>query len=63
MKNLKYILVLTITLLANNVNAGFGYKSLTSTSGIAVPINLDGEGIYNLVINVEFMKEPYDKKT
>lgn len=61
MKNLS-LLLFTLLFSAQSF-AGLGYKSLTTNSGIAAPIEIQDNGIYNLVINVEFLREPYDTKS
>ena len=48
--------------MSSSAFAGLGYKSRSSSSGIAVPIKLNNDEIYNLVVNVEFLSEPYDSK-
>lgn len=58
----KIIFIFALFILSSSAFAGLGYKSRSSSSGIAVPIKLNNDEIYNLVVNVEFLSEPYDSK-
>ena len=53
-------LVLVITV--SSAHAGFSYKSYDSSSSIIAAVEIEGKGVYNLVISVKFSNQPYDKK-
>ena len=59
-----FIFVLLIAfLLAPNVLAGFSsYSSPYSSDSVIAPIQIKDKGMYNLVISIQFLNEPYDKK-
>ena len=55
--------LLIILLLASNAVAGFSsYNNPYSTDSVVAPIQIKDKGIYNLVISIQFLNEPYDKK-
>ena len=54
--------LLVLLLVVTNTHAGFSYKNYDSGSSIVAAVEIDGKGIYNLVISVKFLNEPYDKK-
>jgi len=56
------LLLVSIFLLSSQVFAGFGYDTPYQYDSVIAPVNIEEEGIYNLVISVQFMNEPYDKK-
>jgi hypothetical protein len=61
----KFNLTLLIVLLfATNALAGFSsYGSNPySSDSVVAPIEIKGKGIYNLVISIQFLNEPYDSK-
>ena len=43
-------------------NAGLSYSSYDSRGSIIAAVEIEGQGIYNLVLSVQFLNEPYDKK-
>ena len=58
----RIIFVFALFILSSSAFAGLGYNPRSTNSGIAVPIKLDNNEIYNLVVNVKFLKEPYDSR-
>ena len=60
MKKIAFILIFLFY--STTSFAGFGYKSLTTGSGVAAPVEIANEGLFNLVVNVTFLNEPYEKK-
>jgi hypothetical protein len=62
MLKIKLISLLVLLLAATSSYAGFSYKSYDSGSSMIAAVEIDGKGIYNLVISVKFSNEPYDKK-
>ena len=58
------ITLLIVLLLASNAFAGFSssYSSPYSSDSVVAPIQIKDKGIYNLVISIQFLNEPYDKK-
>ena len=46
----------------SNANAGLSYSSSDSRGSIIAAVEIEGQGIYNLVLSVQFLNEPYDKK-
>ena len=42
--------------------AGSSYDNPYSYDSVITPIHIENEGIYNLVVSVQFMNEPYEKK-
>ena len=60
---LKTPLLLLILLFASaNANAGFSYSSYDSRGSVVAAVEIEGQGVYNLVMSVQFLNEPYDKK-
>lgn len=62
MKFLSGFMTLCVIFCCSDVFAGFGYDSPYEYDSVIAPVNIEGEGIYNLVISVQFMNQPYDKK-
>ncbi|USF86390.1 hypothetical protein [Candidatus Endoriftia persephonae] len=57
------ILLLMVLLSVSNAYAGFGsYDNPYSTDSVIAPIQIKGEGLFNLVISIQFLNEPYEKK-
>lgn len=60
------IVLIVIFLLSSNVFAGLGsfysYQYSRETGTVVAAITIKEKGIYNLVISVQFLKKPYDKK-
>ncbi len=55
--------LLIVFLLAPNVLAGFSsYSSPYSSGNVIAPIQIKDKGMYNLVISIQFLNEPYEKK-
>ncbi len=62
MRSLSIILLLVL-LFATNALAGFSsYNSPYSSDSVIAPIQIKDKGIYNLVISIQFLNEPYDQK-
>jgi hypothetical protein len=52
-----------ILLMASYAIASFSeYSSPYSGDSVVAPIQIKDEGIYNLVISIQFLNEPYDNK-
>lgn len=52
-----------LLLLAPEVYAGFSsYSGPSSSDTVAVPVQITNKGIYNLIISIQFLNEPYDQK-
>ena len=64
MGRLFYMSLFVVVLLASNAFAGFGsyYSNPQSGSSIVAAIQIKDKGIYNLVVSVRFLREPYDNK-
>jgi LPS O-antigen subunit length determinant protein (WzzB/FepE family) len=58
------ITLLIVLLSALNALAGFGssYSSTYSSDSVVAPIQIKDKGLYNLVLSIQFLNEPYDKK-
>ncbi len=58
-----FIATLIFIFLTSNAIAGFGsfYSNSYSSGSVAAPIQIKDKGIYNLVISIQFLNEPYDK--
>lgn len=56
--------ILTILIIASNALAGgfSSYSSPYSSDSVVAPIQIKENGIYNLVISIQFLNEPYDQK-
>lgn len=58
------VTLLIVLLLSSNALAGFSsYRSPYSSDSVIAPIQIKDKGIYNLVISIQFLNEPYEKKT
>ena len=63
MNRLFYVTLLAISLFASNALAGFSsYDNPYSSDGVVAPVQIKGKGIYNLVVSIQFLNEPYEKK-
>jgi hypothetical protein len=63
MFRLFYTLLLITFLFASNALAGFSsYSNPCSGDSIIAPIQIKDKGLYNLVIEIQFLNEPYEKK-
>ncbi len=59
------ILVILVTLLLlsySNAIGGYGYDNPYNTDSVIAPVHIENEGIFNLVISIQFLNEPYEKK-
>jgi len=57
------IALLIMVLFGSNAFAGFGkYDNPYSNDSVVAPIQIKDKGLYNLVISVQFLNEPYDQK-
>jgi hypothetical protein len=55
--------LLIILIFSSMLYAGFGsYDNPYSSDSVVAPIQIKDKGIYNLVVSVQFMNKPYDKK-
>jgi hypothetical protein len=58
-RNFIFILTLILSPLSH---AGLSsYSNSPSNGGVVAPILIDEQGMYNLAISVEFMREPFDR--
>ncbi len=64
MARIFFTAVLIFVLLVSNAFAGLGsfYFEPQSRGSIAAPIQIKGQGMYNLVVSVHFLREPYNDK-
>lgn len=52
-----------LILLATNAIAGFSsYNNPYNSDSIIAPIQIKDKGLYNLVVSIQFLNEPYDRK-
>jgi hypothetical protein len=56
------LLALLIVSFTTDSYAGFKYSSYDSGGSVVAAIEIEGKGIYNLVLSAQFLNEPYDKK-
>ena len=57
------VTILTVLLMTSNAFAGFSsYESFYRSDSIVAPIQVKDNGIYNLVISIQILAEPYDQK-
>jgi hypothetical protein len=62
MINIRNFIFLLTLILSPLSHAGLSsYSSSPSNGGVIAPILIDDQGMYNLAISVEFMREPYDR--
>ena len=62
MFHLKIVLFALLISVVPSAFAGFYSSSSSSTGGaLATSVEIEGGGIYNLVVSVQFLREPYDK--
>lgn len=60
--NLRAILLATVFLASTPSLAGFSsYESFSSNGGVVAPIVINEQGLFNLVVSVQFVREPYEK--
>jgi len=60
----KYV-ALSIFLLVfgvSSASAGYFKSSIDSRGAASAAVEIEGNGIYNLIVSVQFLKQPYDKK-
>ena len=57
-------ITLLILLLFSSTASGFGssYSSPYSGNSIVAPIQIKDKGMYNLVVSIQFLNEPYEQK-
>jgi len=62
--HMKFSIALLIAFLSvSNVHAGFGsYDNPYSTDSVVAPVQIKDKGLFNLVISIQFLTEPYEKK-
>ncbi len=51
-----------VVLLTSNAFAGSFYSNPQSSGSIIAPIQIKDKGIYNLVVSIQILKEPYERK-
>jgi hypothetical protein len=51
-----------ILLLTTNAFGGLSYSSYDSRGSVIATVEIEGKGIYNLVLSIQFLNEPYDKR-
>lgn len=57
------IALLAVTIMASNALAGFSsYDNPYRSDSVIAPIQIKDRGVYNLVISIQFLNEPYDQK-
>ena len=57
------IISLLFFLFASNALAGFGsYSSPYSSDSVVAPIQIKDKGMFNLVIAIQFLNQPYNQK-
>ena len=55
--------LLMFLLLTSHALAGFSsYSSPYSSDSVVAPIQIKDKGVYNLVVAIQFLNEPYDQK-
>lgn len=64
MNRLFSILLVIFFLFASNAIAGFSsYDNPYSGNSVVAPIQIKDKGVYNLVISIKFLNEPYETRT
>lgn len=61
MNKFRLLLVAFMLLVSTQTFAGSFYSSPSLGGALATSVSIENKGIYNLVISVQFLKEPYDK--
>ena len=61
MVKFKLVLVLILISLIPSAFAGGFYSSPSNRGHIATSVSIENKGIFNLVVSIEFLKEPLDK--
>ncbi|WP_428034611.1 hypothetical protein [Amphritea sp.] len=60
--NYRVILLATILFTSSYSFAGFSsYENFSSNGGVVAPIMLNEQGLFNLAVSVQFIREPYEK--
>ena len=59
---LTVLIALIMLLLSSSVSAGFYSKNYDRSSSVVATVEIEGKGIYNLVVSIQFMGKPKDKK-
>ncbi|PIE88811.1 MAG: hypothetical protein CR997_14445 [Acidobacteria bacterium] len=63
MKKIFLIIIILLFLTSKNCLAGFSsYKESYATDTAVASVYIKDQGIFNLVIKIQFLHEPYDKK-
>ena len=58
-----FFAIMIVLLLAQGALAGFSsYNNPYSSDSVVAPIQIKDKGIYNLVVAIQFLNEPYDQK-
>ena len=58
-----FFAIMFVLLSASCAFAGFSsYNNPYSSDSVVAPIQIKNKGIYNLVVAIQFLKEPYDQK-
>ena len=56
-------IALVFLLMATNAFAGFSsYRNPYNSDSVIAPIQIKDKGLYNLVVSIQFLNEPYDRK-
>jgi hypothetical protein len=62
MKRNLFFLAIFLLIFSTSAFAGF-YKSGFGTNGnVVAAVEIDGKGIYNLIVSIQFLQQPYDKR-
>lgn len=61
MNKIKLWMCLTLLIIASNAFGGSFYSSPSRGGTLATSVSIEDKGIYNLVVSVQFLKEPFDK--
>ena len=60
-KNIIFTVLITL-FTYSNAFAGFSYSNYDSGTSAIASVEIQGKGIYNLVVSVQFAFKPYDKR-
>lgn len=63
MKIISIVLFVLLTISSNSLASFSSYDNPYSSDSVVAPIQIKDKGIYNIVISIKFLKEPYDNKT
>ncbi len=57
-------ILLVLLIISSNALASFSsYDNPYNSDSVVAPIQIKNNGIYNIVISIKFLKEPFDQKT